>query len=296
MKGATARVIGGPVLVALTLLAVAASSAVADMPGKKSFDSNGVEIKYIVVGKGTPVLLIHGFAASALTNWAAIIPRLARNHQVLAIDNRGHGGSGRPVGEEYYGDEMINDSIRLLDHLGIEKAHVVGYSMGGYITAKMAAMYPGRMLSATIAGAGWAKEKSIRERTLDDLAQAIDRDRSVAPLLNKLSPNGEARPEIEIKILSFLIMFSNDPRVLASVARGMKHHTLTKEDILAIDVPTQLVVGSEDPIKRAADAWMTIRPDHRYVVIDGANHMTAITRHEFLDAIEEFITAVEKRR
>jgi len=278
-------------LTAVILLIVLTLPASADLPGKKSFDSNGVEIKYLLIGEGAPVLLIHGFAASAVTNWAKVIRILSRDHQIIAIDNRGHGGSDKPVGEEHYGDEMIHDSIRLLDHLGIEKAHIVGYSMGGYITAKMLAMYPERMLSATIAGAGWGKEKSIREATLDELADAIDGDRSVAPLFNKLLPNGKARPGIEMKVINFLIMFSNDPDTLASVARGMKQHTLTKEEIEKIDVPTQLVVGSADPIGKAAEAWVEIRPDHRIIIIDGANHMTTIRRPEFVQAITEFVDA-----
>ncbi len=267
--------------------------AYADLPGKKSFDSDGVEIKYLEVGEGTPVLLIHGFAASALTNWARVIPRLSRNHRVIALDNRGHGGSGKPVGEEHYGDEMILDSIRLLDYLGIKKAHIVGYSMGGYITAKMLTMYPDRMISATIAGAGWAKEKSIREETLNELANAIDRDRSVAPLFKKLDLDKENEHGMRMRLANRFIMFSNHPDALASVARGMKQHTETKEDILAIKVPTQLIVGSEDPIAKAAEAWGAIRPDHSLTIIDGANHMSTIMRAEFAQTIEGFVEKID---
>ncbi len=282
------RIIG--VVLCLLLLA---TPALADLPGKKSFDSDGVEIKYIDVGEGTPVLLIHGFAASALTNWTRVIPRLAGEHRVIALDNRGHGGSDKPVGEEFYGDEMVRDPIRLLDHLGIEKAHIVGYSMGGYITAKMLTMYPERMLSATIGGAGWAKEKSIREATLNELADAIDRDRSVAPLFEKLDPDKEHDHAMRTRIVNRFIMFSNHPDALASVARGMKQHTVQQEEIEAIEVPTQLIVGSEDPIAKAAEAWVAIRPDHRLTLIDGANHMTTIMRAEFARQIEDFVNEVD---
>ena len=287
------KAVGVCAAVACVFMALS-SPAYADIPGKRSFDSDGVELKYIDVGKGTPVVLVHGFAASALTNWARVIPDLAREHRVIALDNRGHGGSDKPIGEAYYGDAMIEDIVRLLNHLYMKKAHIVGYSMGGYITAKMATMHPDRMLSATIAGAGWGKEKSIREATLDELAKSIDRKHSVAPLLKKLDPGERSRPNIEAKVVDFFIMFSNEPDALASVARGMKQHTVTQNQIEAIDLPVQLIVGSEDPIRKAAEAWVAIRPDHECIVIDGGNHATTIARPEFVEAIKRFVDGVDR--
>ncbi|MBI4615024.1 MAG: alpha/beta fold hydrolase, partial [Planctomycetes bacterium] len=115
-------------ILAAALLLFFVSGAPAD-----EFDSAGVTIRYDVRGEGEPVLLIHGLNASARLNWElpGITARLAKNYRVIALDNRGHGGSGRPVGEEEYGVKMAEDAVRLLDHLGVEKAHVVGYSMGG---------------------------------------------------------------------------------------------------------------------------------------------------------------------
>src|SRR5262245_29583001 len=95
------------------------------------FESNGVRIRYTVQGKGEPVLLIHGFTANVERQWGlpGIIKRLAKDYQVSALDNRGHGKSGKPHDPKRYGAEMAEDAIRLLDHLKIKKAHVVGYSM-----------------------------------------------------------------------------------------------------------------------------------------------------------------------
>jgi len=103
-----------------------------DAPKPQTFDSNGVSIQYTVEGQGEPVVLIHGLHASTDINWRApgIIKALAENYQVIAMDVRGHGHSGKPEQEEAYGMEMVEDVIRLLDHLKIKKAHVVGYSMG----------------------------------------------------------------------------------------------------------------------------------------------------------------------
>src|SRR5580704_16817637 len=91
------------------------------------FDSNGVKIHYAVEGKGEPVLLIHGFSANAQMNWGnqGIISALAKDYRVIALDNRGHGKSDKPHDPKSYGQEMVEDAVRLLDHLKIEKAHVV---------------------------------------------------------------------------------------------------------------------------------------------------------------------------
>src|SRR2546423_10416220 len=103
------------------------------------FDSNGVKIHYIVEGKGEPVVLIHGFTADIDKNWRTgfaigpdnqrrgpmIIEALSRNYRVIALDNRGHGKSDKPHDVKQYGNEMVEDVVRLLDHLKIGKAHVV---------------------------------------------------------------------------------------------------------------------------------------------------------------------------
>src|SRR5215471_4661597 len=125
-----------------------------------TFDSNGVKIHYIVEGKGEPVLLIHGFTSSIQGQWggAGIIKALAKDYRVIAYDNRGHGNSGKPHDPKQYGTEMVEDAVRLLDHLKIDKAHVVGYSMGATITCKLLVTHPDRLLSVTLGGSGGLRE------------------------------------------------------------------------------------------------------------------------------------------
>jgi len=277
------------ILMTIALLVTFSGIALADAPDEHFFDSNGVKIRYIVKGEGTPVLLIHGYTATAETNWGPVIATLSENYKVIALDNRGHGKSDKPHGAEHYGEEMINDSIRLLDHLDIKKAHVAGYSMGGFITAKMVTMYPDRMLSATIGGAGWAEQDPEREGMLDVLADSIENEGSLAPLFAALSPEGDPIPEDQIKMFNMMIMQMNDPKALASVARGMKGHSVTKADLEKVEVPTQLIIGSKDPLKEASDAWMSVQTDDKYIVIEGADHITAPTSPELLKGLEEFI-------
>lgn len=117
-------------------------------------DSGGVRIRYVDHGAGTAVVLVHGFTASIEPAWieTGILPSLARDYRVVAFDLRGHGKSGKPHDPRAY-DEMGLDAIRLLDHLGIQKAHIVGYSLGGIIVAKLLTTHHDRFLSAVLGGA-----------------------------------------------------------------------------------------------------------------------------------------------
>ncbi len=152
----------------LALVAACAFLATASLQAKGAFfDSKGVRIHYLDEGEGDPVLLIHGFTASATLNWGipGILKNLAADHRVIALDNRGHGSSDKPQKMEDYGAEMVEDAVRLLDHLEIESAHVVGYSMGGMIALKMSVPHPERMRSAVIGGMGWTRlDDETRQR------------------------------------------------------------------------------------------------------------------------------------
>lgn len=105
----------------------------------QTLDSKGVKISYFIEGKGTPVVLLHGLYSSAKINWElpGITALLSKDFQVISLDMRGHGASDKPTGADDYGVEMVEDVVRLMDHLKIKKAHIVGYSMGGIVAVKL---------------------------------------------------------------------------------------------------------------------------------------------------------------
>src|SRR3954453_5722440 len=123
-------------LLALGVLGLVAG---AGSPEDQFFDSAGVRIRYIEEGQGEPVVLVHGYTSDAEAQWArtGVIQALAAQYRVIAMDLRGHGGSGKPHDPAQYGPEMSLDIVRLLDHLGIRRAHIVGYSMGAHIVAQL---------------------------------------------------------------------------------------------------------------------------------------------------------------
>ncbi len=122
------------------------------------FDADGVCIRYVDVGEGDPVILLHGFALSVEMNWApsGLLESLPGEFRLIALDLRGHGKSDKPGESEGYGPEFVNDVLRLMDHLGIGPAYVVGYSMGGRIALKLLTEHPGRVRAAVLGGSGWA--------------------------------------------------------------------------------------------------------------------------------------------
>lgn len=146
----------------LILLALFASVALAaDTPTIDSFDSNGVTISYSVQGKDQPVVLIHGWLSIGRINWdlPGTSDLLAKNFQKIVVDVRGQGSSGKPTKSNAYGMELVDDIARLLDHLQMKKAHIVGYSMSGIITANFLATYADRALSGTFGGSVVARRQ-----------------------------------------------------------------------------------------------------------------------------------------
>src|SRR3954464_1960655 len=124
-------------LMALTA-ALTPGCAAAQLVDTSFTGNDGVRIHYVERGKGIPVVLLHGIGGSAaIWRRVPIFDDLARNYRVIAIDLRGHGSSGKPREVSAYGPEMALDVIRLLDHLGIAKAHVIGYSLGANVTSQL---------------------------------------------------------------------------------------------------------------------------------------------------------------
>ena len=121
-----------------------------------TFFSDGVEIAYREAGEGAPVLLIHGFGSNIDVNWGDtgwISTLVNAGHRVIALDNRGHGASAKLYDKSAYAAPiMAEDTRRLLDHLEIAEADVMGYSMGARISAFLAIEHPSRVRRLVLAG------------------------------------------------------------------------------------------------------------------------------------------------
>lgn len=218
------------------------------------FDSAGVQIRYTDQGQGPPVVLIHGYSANADMNWRfpGVLKILADDYRVITLDNRGHGKSDKPTEAEQYGSKMVTDVIGLLDHLKIDKAHFVGYSMGGMITMKLAAVAPQRMHSAVIGGMGWTPLGPIMPERIEG-----ERERSAA---------------------------------LRACARAFPDLGVTREELEAIQVPMIVVIGVDDGLLESRVKPLSeVRPEIRIIEIPEANHISCIFRPAFRESIKEFL-------
>jgi pimeloyl-ACP methyl ester carboxylesterase len=123
-----------------------------------SFHNGAVEIAYLDEGEGDPILLVHGFASSKNVNWVypGWVSELQKNgRRVIALDNRGHGESAKLYDpEDYHIGTMAGDVTALMNHLNIERADMMGYSLGGRMTAYLAYSQPRRLRAAILGGIG----------------------------------------------------------------------------------------------------------------------------------------------
>ncbi len=256
------------------------------------FDSNGTQIHYTDEGEGDLVVLVHGFAAHADLNWRApgITEALAEEFRVVSMDQRGHGLSGKPHGPNQYGAEMAEDIVRLLDHLKAEKAHVVGYSLGGFVALKLATMHPKRLWTVSPLGAGWETgENSGFLSALAGLAEDLEAGRAIRPVSEALGDDRLKPGMLHVFWVKVLTKWFNDPQALVGVLRGIPDLGVTEEELRALPMPVCSIVGDDDGLMASVENMRGLVPIHSITIIEGADHIRTPTRAEFLNALLNFL-------
>jgi pimeloyl-ACP methyl ester carboxylesterase len=258
-----------------------------------TFDSNGVPIHYRDRGKGEAVVLVHGFALN-LERWeAAGVPQKleAAGYRAITIDCRGHGTSGKPHDPAAYGAEMSKDVVRLLDHLGIDKAHLVGYSMGGFVVNKARELHPERFHSLILGGSGWyrAGDHAIAELEPKDIAEGLERTGDFRFMLRAFE--AKRNPPVtdeEIETRNARMMEGSDPKALAAVMRGWEGFAVSEQNLRANSVPSLAIVGSVDPIKPKTDRLAEVMQRLEVRVLPGADH-GALADPRFAEEVIRFL-------
>lgn len=279
--------------------AVPASTAAQDAPPRAQFfDSDGVRIRYVVLGEGPPVLLVHGFATSVELNWGGtgVLDALAPSYRVIAVDLRGHGLSDKPHAPDAYGVRLVGDLVNLLDHLGIDRAHVVGYSLGAVITSKLMTLHPERVRSAVLGGGGWFSSGELppwRAAWLKGLDRAAGEGTNITAgegtnIMDVLRmPDWPPLdPAVEAAINR------NDPAALAAVLRSDIGLAITEAELRANDVPALALIGADDVMARDDVAGMErIMGNLDVVRVPGANHVSLLFHPEFVERIRQFLSS-----
>jgi RNA polymerase sigma factor (sigma-70 family) len=252
---------------------------------ERFFQSGKARLRYLVAGQGEPVILIHGWAASA-TMWDGLIPELAREHQVIALDCRGHGKSDKPHDPELYGLEMVNDVVRLIDHLGLKRAHIVGYSMGGSIALKMLVDHPGRFLSVVIGGStGFRKGDEPWDA---GLIGSLETGMPLSEAMIANRPPGTPEPSPEQREMMRQMDKGQDSKALAAQRRGNAKLTITDEALKRNKVPALVIYGSLDGPDRFSAMKKTLA-SAQFTVVEGAGHASAPDRPAFIRGVREFL-------
>jgi len=246
----------------------------------QTFSSNGIEIAYLDEGSGEPVLLIHGFASNIDANWVDtgwVKTLTDAGYRAIAYDNRGHGRSAKLYSLDDYGAPvMAEDARRLLDHLGIDRAHVMGYSMGARIAAFLALAHPGRARSLVFGGLGINMVRGIAGT--GPVARALEAD-SIEDVTNSTARTFRA----------FAEQTHSDLKALAACIRSARA-PITAEALGTLRCPVLVVVGDRDVIGGSPSGLAALISGAKAVELVGRDHMKAVGDRTFKAAVLEFFS------
>jgi pimeloyl-ACP methyl ester carboxylesterase len=245
-----------------------------------SFHNGAVEIAFLDEGEGDPILLVHGFASSKGVNWVypGWVSDLTKNgRRVIALDLRGHGDSSKLYDPAEYSIEILaGDVIALMDHLKIERADIMGYSMGGRTTAYLARYQPERLRSAILGGIGIGLIKGGGPG--ENVAEALE-----APSLDDMTdPVGRT-------FRAFADQTRSDRRALAACLRGSRR-LMTEQEAAGITVPVLIAVGTTDEIAGSADELGKIIPGSQVLNIANRDHMRAVGDKVYKAGVLDFVS------
>jgi len=244
------------------------------------FMSDRVRIHYELNGpeRGTPVVMVHGFASDYRLNWVGSRWQetfTQAGFRVIGMDCRGHGHSDKPHDEAAYSVQaMAGDVVRLLDHLDQASAAYLGYSMGSRIGLEVVLEHPERVTRAVLGGIGAAGAISKAQSIADALRRREPTDDPVAAMFYSFA---SSRPTNDLDALAACIVGlqpDEDPARLGKVT-----------------TPILVVVGDQDRIARRAPELIEVIPSARLVTVVGRDHMSAVPAGDFKRAALEFLTA-----
>jgi len=286
--------------VLLTLLALGCLASGLMGADDGVFDSNGVKIRYVTAGAGEAVVLIHGWMADS-SMWGRdqsgntkLDTSGANGFQLIALDCRGHGKSDKPHDPKHYGPEMAADVVRLLDHLKIRKAHLVGYSSGAFIAGKVAATHPERVLSVVYAGQAPLVRgaRSSGSTEVEVFAKAVDEGKGLGAYIIAVTPPGKPKPNADLADAMAKFMFAGkDVKAFAAAGRSFEKLEVTRKQLRKCKAPVLFIHGGNEThyVTDRVAAVRELLGLGELKIIEGADHMTTLAKPEFASALIEFL-------
>ncbi|RJG45124.1 alpha/beta hydrolase [Mesorhizobium sp. DCY119] len=247
------------------------------------FDHEGFELAFLdrepQQGAGDPILLIHGFASSHIVNWVSpgwVKTLTEAGYRAIAFDHRGHGLSTKSYDPaDYTPEKMAGDAAALLDHLGIERAHIMGYSMGARVSAFLALAEPDKVATLVFGGLGYGMVDGVGD--WDPIAEAL-----LAP-----DPDQITHPRAKT-FRTFADQTKSDRAALAACIETSRT-LLSEAELGRIMQPTLVAVGTRDDIGGSAQKLAAIMPNAEAFDIEGRDHMLAVGDRTFKARVLEFL-------
>lgn len=244
-----------------------------------TFSHDGIEFAYLDEGEGEPIILVHGFGSTKEINWVGPgwVSTLTRaGRRVIALDNRGHGASAKLYQSELYDPWlMARDVIALADHLDLKRFDLMGYSMGGRISACVALLAPARVRNLILGGIGI------------HLVEGAGLPISIADALRAPSLDDVTDPMGRM-FRAFADQTKSDREALAACIVGSRR-TLGREEVARIAVPTLIAVGTRDAVAGAARPLAELIRGARVLDIPDRDHMVAVGDKVFKEAALGFL-------
>jgi len=267
---------------------------------------NGIEIHYREFGAGQPLVLAHGLACGWRMWWPQI-ERFRQRYRVIAYDLRGHGKSGAPGDAQAYSPaHLTQDLIGLLDHLRIERAHVVGFSMGGGPALGLALAQPARVDRLVLADIGSGADNPWASRRLGEVWIGFAQSGGMTAmadnmLLSEFFKTYARRSKRTRRHIHALI--SQHPlhgmcHILAAIVMRRKPLFRMRGTLGRVSVPTLVLTGEHDYVcHKSARLLMSEIPRAVEARVPGAGHLTPLEEPDgFHDAIEAFLSKSRSRK
>ncbi|MEX0955880.1 MAG: alpha/beta fold hydrolase [Rhizobiaceae bacterium] len=245
----------------------------------EAFSHEGFDLAYLDKGEGDPVLLLHGFGSSLTVNWVNpgwIKTLTEAGYRTIAFDHRGHGQSTKSYDpDDYRPAKMAGDAAALLDHLGLARAHVMGYSMGARVAAFVALGHPGIAATLILGGLGIGMVEGVGE--WDEIADALLADDPAAVT--------GTRPQM---FRAFADQTGSDRRALAACIETSRE-LIAPAQMGRIAQPALIAVGTEDDIAGAPQALADLMANATAFAIEGRDHMLSVGDRTFKARALEFL-------
>jgi pimeloyl-ACP methyl ester carboxylesterase len=245
-----------------------------------------LQLRYRDIGRGEPIVLLHGLALS-LEDWVGIGDSLAVDHRVIALDLRGHGRSSKLTDRARFGTAMADDVVRLLDRLRIQRAHLVGHSMGAAVAANVTARYPARVATATLIGSPSYADSAAFMQVFGAFVADLEGGAGMVRVFQWFGT-----PDSAAAAASAAMLVANPAATLAAALGSVSALMVPASAADAVrGVPTLVAIGSRDPLLPQARWLASWWPEARLVEVPGAGHSSILRRAELRTAMRTLVRA-----